>query len=586
MPLGETFLFTTCDYILWYGKDREKTRFRKLFVPRDPGAEGDFSYVALPDGTCRPRAAFLDGLPAGARLFQSMDLRSSGRTESCVFPFEFEGRTFIPSEGRSWKTNRAGMKKLQLAGRLFAPGEALRYRLYFDDYPVQELSHVWTDTQGPTDKCYVVQTSAKVVERCLLMTTDPDDLVLDPTCGGGTTAQVAEQWGRRWITIDTSRVALALTRTRLMSARFPSYQLADSSGRDLRRGFVYQQVPHVTLRSIANNPDIKENRTREQIDAAIRTHAESETLYDRPHEVRGVVRLAGPFTVEGLAPQRVLPSEGTPAQCPGSTSQFVHVILENLRKAGVQNTVAGQRLTFERLDWHPGTFVHAEGDYSENACRRRVRVSVGPEFDVVDADWVQQATREAMEDPRCDLLVVCGFAFDPHIGATAPQRKKHLRVLTARMSPDLAMGDDLLKKTGAGNLFLVFGEPDVAIKKQPDGRVTVEVHGLDVYDPTSGSVRSHGTDEIACWFLDTDHDGATFFVRKAYFCGGRPYERLQHALRTEIDEAEWTKLCATTSIPFAAPRSGNIAIKVINHYGDEVVKVYPVPSRPSNRNGK
>jgi adenine-specific DNA-methyltransferase len=453
----------------------------------------------------------------------------------------------------------------------------------------------------------VVQTFAKIIERCLLMTTDPGDLALDPTCGSGTTAYVAEQWGRRWITIDTSRVALALARTRLMTARYPYYLLADSlEGRkkeaeltgvappadappcqgDIRRGFVYKRVPHVTLKSIANNPDIKEGMSREQINAAIREHAETEILYDKPELDNRTVRVTGPFTVESLSPHRMLPAgEDAPGPAPAAVSEssnYLTTIVDNLRKAGVQNTVKQERLNLDRLDPFAGEYIHAEGEYTENGIRKEVRVSVGPEFGTVGPEWIRDAALEAIKGSRCELLLVCGFAFDPHVHEQTQELKKaikygKLRVLTVKMNPDLAMGDELLKKTGSGNLFMVFGEPDIAIERQKDGTLVAEVRGVDVYDPTTGEVRSHSTDDIACWFIDTDYDGQSFFVRHAYFCGAdEPYDKLKKVLRAEIDEAGWSKLYSTRSLPFAAPKRGKIAVKVINHYGDEVLKVYPV----------
>jgi adenine-specific DNA-methyltransferase len=601
MPLGETYIFTTCDYLLWYGKSWNETKYRKLFIPRDSTEEGDYGYLELPDGKNASRSSVGD-VPAGAKLFQSMDLRSSGRTESCVFPFSVNGKRFFPSEGKSWKTNLEGMKRLETAGRLFYTADSLRYKLCFDDYPVQELSHMWMDTQGATDKEYVVQTSNKVFERCLLMTTDPGDLVLDPTCGSGTTAYVAEQWGRRWITIDTSRVALTLARTRLMAARFPYYLLADSpAGRqkeagliggdeprrspcehDIRRGFVYKRVPHVTLKSIANNPDIKEGMSREQIDAAIRKHAETETLYDQAYEDKDIVRVTGPFTVESLSPHRVLPAgeEDGGHQARRSPSEFVTAILDNLRKAGVQNTKRGERLTFDRLDPYPGGHLQAEGTYTENGQPKRVAVSIGPEFGTVGPELLAGAALEASKGVPFNLLLVCGFAFDPHVGENSTVIEKQfgrLRVVCVRMNPDLAMGDELLKKTGAGNLFMVFGEPDVTLQKQKDGSVVVEVRGVDVFDPTSGEIRSSGPDDIACWFIDTDYNGESFFVRHAYFTGAdEPFDKLKRALRADIDEAAWNTLYRTVSRAFKKPESGKIAVKVINHYGDEVLKVFKV----------
>jgi len=474
---------------------------------------------------------------------------------------------------------------------------------------------MWTDTQTgqfTDDKLYVVQTNTKVIERCLLMTTDPGDLVLDPTCGSGTTAYVAEQWGRRWITCDTSRVALALARTRLMAAKFPYYLLADSAEgikkeaeitgkfppsykteNDIRKGFVYKRVPHVTLKSIANNPDIKEGMTRQQIDAAIARHAETETLFDQPYEDKKTVRVSGLFTVESLSPHRVLATadenqDGTVTEHEARKHQdFAAMILDNLKKAGVQNTKKGERLKFDTLEPFAGEWLHAAGVYTESPhpsplpegegkVVRRVAISIGPEQGTVGPQQVKEAAKEAVQGVGFDLLIVCGFAFDPHVSEEA-RRYGKLTVLPARMNPDLAMGDELLKKTGAGNLFMVFGEPDVEISTREDGQVEIEVKGVDVYDPTTGQIRSASTDDIACWFIDTDYNGESFFVRHAYFSGaGEPYDKLKRALRAEIDEAAWSSLYSTVSRPFDPPETGKIAVKVINHYGDEVLKVYQV----------
>ena len=604
MPLGETYIFTMCDYLVWYGKNSKQTKFKRLFTSRSDSQDGDYGYVELPSGECVARAKLGSeaAVAPDGRLFQSMDLRSSGRTESCVFEFAFAGQKFFPSGGKSWKTNLDGMRKLLIANRLFFPGDSLRYKLYFDDYPVQELSHMWMDTQGASDKDYVVQTSTKVVERCLLMTTDPGDLVLDPTCGSGTTAYVSEQWGRRWITCDTSRVALALARTRLMAAKYPYYLLADSpegtqkekeltgnippaskTESDIRKGFVYKRVPHITLGSIANNPDIKERMKREQIDAAIARHAETERLFDQPYEDNKRVRVCGPFSVESLSPHRVLSTadenqDGTLSEQEGRKQQdFATMILDNLKKAGVQSTRKSERLTFDRLDPYAGAWLHAAGEYTDaDGKTRRVAVSLGPEHGTVGTQQVKQAAKEAVQGVGFDMLIVCGFAFDPHVGEEV-KRYGTLTVLPAKMNPDLAMGDELLKKTGAGNLFMVFGEPDVEIKKQKDGQIVAEIKGLDVYDPTTGQIRSASTDDIACWFIDTDYNGESFFVRHAYFTGvDEPYDKLKRALRADIDEAAWSSLYSTVSRPFPKPESGKIAVKVINDYGDEVMQVFDV----------
>jgi adenine-specific DNA-methyltransferase len=474
--------------------------------------------------------------------------------------------------------------------------------LFYDDFPYRKRTNTWTDAAVSYEKSYVVQTSPDVVARCILMTTDPGDLVLDPTCGSGTTAYVAEQWGRRWITCDTSRVALALARTRLMAAKYPYYLLADSvegikkeaelTGKmppeyktegDIRKGFVYKRVPHVTLKSIANNPDIKKGMTREQIDAAIAKHADTETLFDQPYEDNKRVRVCGPFSVESLSPHRVLSTadenqDGTVTEKEARKQQdFATMILDNLKKAGVQNTRKDERLTFVRLDLYAGVWLHAAGEYMDAAGKmRRVAVSLGPEHGTVGPQQVKEAAKEAVQGVGFDMLIVCGFAFDPHVSEEVKRYGK-LNVLPAKMNPDLAMGDELLKKTGAGNLFMVFGEPDVEIKKQKDGQIVVEIKGVDVYDPTTGQIRSASTDDIACWFIDSNYNGESFFVRHAYFTGAdEPYDKLKRALRADIDEAAWSSLYSTVSRAFAKPESGKIAVKVINHYGDEVLKVFEV----------
>jgi adenine-specific DNA-methyltransferase len=610
---GQTddLLPNVADFILWYSKSKEHVKYRQLFLDKEVGGQGGAEYRRVQDvhGTVRPATdrelMNVAELPTGSRLCRIDNLTSARVREARTgyFPIEFEGTTYLP-QAREWSTHREGIERLRFAGRLFARSGSLGYVRLFDDFPAFSLNSNWTDTAiagRPGDKFYVVQTSTKVIERCLLMTTDPGDLVLDPTCGSGTTAYVAEQWGRRWITLDTSRVALALARTRLMAAKYPYYLLADSpegmwkesevSGKtipstttedDVRRGFVYRRVPHVTLKSIANNPEIREGMSRAEIDAAIARHAETETLFDQPYEDAKRVRVSGPFSVESLSPHRVLSTadenmDGTVTEQEARKQQdFATMILENLRKAGVQNTRKAERLVFQRLDPYAGRWLHATGEFTDaDGATRRVAVSIGPEHGTVGPMQVKEAAKEAVLGLGFDVLVVCGFAFDPHVTEEA-KRYGRLTVLPAKMNPDLAMGDELLKTTGAGNLFMVFGEPDVDIRTEKDGQLVVEIKGVDVYDPTTGNIRSSSTDDIACWFIDTDYNGESFFVRHAYFTGAEePYDKLKRALRAEIDEAAWSSLYSTTSRPFPRPASGRIAIKVINHYGDEVLKVVP-----------
>jgi adenine-specific DNA-methyltransferase len=385
-----------------------------------------------------------------------------------------------------------------------------------------------------------------------------------------------------------------------MAAKYPWYLLADSepgirkeaeltghappsplpaTSSDVRRGFVYERVPHVTLKSIAQNPDIREGMSREDIDAAIARHAETETLFDRPYEDKKIVRVSGPFTVESLSPHRVMvdgPEDAAAAEMTPSVDAgaFVTSILDNLRRAGVQNTKRAERLEFARLDPYPGVWVQGVGEYGANGSAKTVAIAIGPEFGTVGPELIRDAAKEAVK--IADLLVVCGFAFDPLAGEEASTLGR-LTILQARMNPDLAMGDELLKKTGTGNLFMVFGEPDIDVREAGEGRIEVEVRGLDVYDPTTGVLRSSSVDDIAAWFLDTNYDGDAFFVRHAYFTGADdPYDKLRRALRADISEEAWATVNSNVSRPFPRPTTGKVAVKVINHYGDEVMKVFPV----------
>jgi len=603
------------DHLIWYSKEKKYVKYRQLFDEKGSALEqqkSKYDQIELEDGNRRAltKSDRETGIPAGARIYRLDNLFGQGAPDQPT-PFKYKGVIYNPPKNNHWKPNYPdGLTRIAIARRIQVTGKSLAYVRFLDDLSVQPINNTWTDISGTVQsraegKIFIVQTSTTLLQRCLLMTTDPGDLVLDPTCGSGTTAYVAEQWGRRWITCDTSRVALALARTRLMAAKYPYYLLADSpegikkeaelTGKfppphptesDIRKGFVYKRVPHVTLKSIANNPDIREGMTRKQIDEAIARHADTETLFDQPYEDNKTLRVTGPFTVESLSPHRVLATD-TEKIDRQETADFAAMILENLRKAGVQNTKKGERLKFDTLDSFAGSWLHATGTYTEKVSSsakgqkpiekvRRVAISIGPEQGTVGPQQVKEAAKEAVQGIGYDLLIVCGFAFDPHVSEEVKRYGK-LNVLPARMNPDLAMGDELLKKTGAGNLFMVFGEPDVDIIKNKEGKLTVEIKGVDVYDPTTGQIRSSSTDDIACWFIDTDYNGESFFVRHAYFTGAEePYDKLKRALRAEIDEAAWASLYSTKSTPFDPPETGKIAIKVINHYGDEVLKVFDI----------
>jgi adenine-specific DNA-methyltransferase len=593
----------TYDFIVWYSKCKEKMKYRQLYLPKDMTNLELFydneygERVSLTNEQKNGR----EDLPVPiSEIYTRIPLELQSPDPQRFFSLFWKGKEF-KSPPKGWSASKEELERAIKLNRLTTKGKYLLFKRYYEEYGVSKLMATWGDTAGEQNAIYVVQTSTLPIQRCMLMTSDPGDLFLDPTCGSGTSAFIAEQWGRRWITIDTSRVALALARTRLMTAKLPYYLLADSpegikketeitgltppdyrTEGDIKKGFVYKRVPHITLKSIANNPDIKEGMSQKEIDEAIARNSDTEILYDQAYEDKKRIRVTGPFTVESLSPHRVIETEeerlttGFETQREAGTGQFETIILENLKKAGVQNTIKTERLKFTRLDTYPGEWLHAEGEYAEQeGTTKRVAVCIGPEHGTVSPELVKEAAKEAVRGLGFDLLLICGFAFDPHVREEAKQYGK-LNVLVVNMSPEFLMSDDLLKKTGAGNLFMVFGEPDVDIKHQ-DGKVAVEIKGVDVYDPTTGQVRSNSTDDIACWFIDTDYNEESFFVRHAYFTGSdQPYEKLKRALKAEIDEAAWADLYSTTSRLFDPPKTGKIAIKVINHYGDEVLKTYEV----------
>lgn len=654
MPMMKEAGFeSVCDFILWYQKNKDDSvkGLRRLFVEKSTEGDTAWNWAELPDGErtklTAEQVAAPRSLLSGAKVFQPISLLPREYRANQDFPFEFEGTTYRPPKGLCWSTHQPGMSRLAAARRLHKSGEeGLRYVYFHEDYPVARVTAVWMDAAPATDMRYVVETNINVIQRLMIACTKPGDLVLDPTCGGGTTAYVAELWGRRWITCDTSRVAIALARARIMSAQYRYYLLRDSiegqkketealgmppSGdrfeSDIRKEFVYRRVPHVVLGAIANNEEIDAilarhgeelNKARaklnnsikmswrdwevprdvdlswpvqakaahvdywqirrarqKEIDASIARRAEYEILYDQPYEDPKRIRVAGPFTVESLSPHRTIAPSSNPARAAERSATFVTTILENIKKAGVQNTIKNERLHLDRVTPYASRsgWIHAEGEFADKSGElRRVAISIGPEHGTVSPVQVRGAAKEALK--HFHLLVVCGFAFDA-LAYEAAREFAPFPLMLARMNPDLAMGDELLKKTGAANLFMVFGEPDITLQKSRDGKLSVEIKGLDIYNPTTGEIHNHTTDEIACWFVDTDYNGDCFFVRQAYFTGATdPYEKLKRALKAEIDEATWESVRGTKSRPFDPPSTGMIAVKVINHYGDEVLKVY------------
>ncbi len=662
---ASNYLPNNFDLILWFAKDYENLKFRcpyisklesSAFVGQDvwfddrEGRRRRLNKLEKDDlASLSPENIFRHKPPEAAG--------ASGRDES----IEVNGRVFRPKLGKHFSTTAAGMERVRRADRFIVLGNSLRYIEHLSGFSVTPITNLWPDTvvSGFSDpQVYVVQTSDKVIERCLIMATDPGDLVLDPTCGSGTTATVAEQWGRRWITIDTSRVALALARARIMGARYPYYLLADSrdgqtkeaevtrtvpssqpTHGNIRHGFVYERVPHIMLKTIANNAEIdviwdkwqaqlepireRLNKTlkknwqeweiprdadakwpeaakkthgewwqariarQTEIDKSIAAKAEFEFLYDKPYDDKKKVRVAGPFTVESLSPHRVLGVNENDELIDslkesgaeyGAKQSFPQMILENLKTSGVQQAHKDDRITFTALTAWPGELVCAEGRYLEGDKEKRAAIFIGAEFGTVQRADLVAAAREA-GDANFDVLIACAFNYEAH--ATEFNKLGRIPVLKARMNADLHMSDDL-KNTGKGNLFVIFGEPDIDLLREKGGssgteQFRVKVNGVDVFQPNTGEVHSDNADGIACWFLDTDYNEESFFVRHAYFLGANdPYSALKTTLKAEINADAWATLNSDTSRPFPKPKSGRIAVKVINHLGDEVMKVFKV----------
>ena len=642
------------DFLVWYSKRAEQQKFRQLFTVREDQLDPNFNWVQFPDGQFRrlnpDERSGEKKLPDGVRLFGDVSLTKPGPGRK--FEIEFKGRRF-DSGKRWWGMTPESLGRALKTGRVDQFGNALRQIRYQDESTAVAIGNLWEGFLGQNDPVYVVQTNVEIVKRCILMTTDPGDLVLDPTCGSGTTAYMAEHWGRRWITIDTSRVALALARARIMGARYPYYLLADSRdgqvreaeiGRtvpssaptlgNVRHGFVYERVPHITLKSIAGNAEVdviwdryqpslesireqlnqslgkrwpewdiprdaepkwpetakrlhaqwwqERNMRQRDVDASIAAKAEFDYLYDKPYEDRRKVRVAGPFTVESLSPHRVLAVDendelidtaANPTAEHSAERNFVNIILDNLRTAGVQQSNKGDKINFTSLSPWPGDLICADGRYAEGTAEKRAAVFIGPEFGTVSRPDLVAAAREA-GDAGFDVLVACAFNYDAH--SSEFDKLGRIPVLKARMNADLHMAEDL-KNTGKGNLFVIFGEPDIDVVDVEGGQVRIKVNGVDVFHPNTGEVRSDGSDGIACWFIDTDYNEESFFVRHAYFLGANdPYKSLKTTLRAEINEDAWATLHSDISRAFDRPKSGRIAVKVINHLGDEVMKVFRV----------
>jgi adenine-specific DNA-methyltransferase len=576
-----TTLATLGDFLLWYARDRSRVKVRKLFAEQPVVlGEGNAKWLLLADGTFRGVTADerrgTSRIPEGSKPYNPGDLQSQGASREPQ-PFEFQGKVFLPGANSHWKANYpAGMHRLAAANRIHTAANSIRYRRFASDFPYSEIGNIWTDTIAgnfTADKIYVVQTNAKVVERCIHLSTDPGDLVLDPTCGSGTTAYVAELWGRRWITIDTSRVPLALARQRLLTAIFPYFGLK-SPRNGPAGGFVYNRkqnrkgedigglVPHTTLKSIANDEP-----------------PTMEVLVDRPDEISDVTRVSGPFVVEAtVAP--VQPLESASAFEPEKSDAATHVerMTEVLRQSKTLRLPGNRELLLAGVRRTVGTeYLHAEAKEGG----KRLAIVFGPADGAVSSTLVYEAGREA-HYLKYDHLYFFGFAVEPNARAMIEdERKLRLPASYVAVTPDVSMSD-LLKTTRASEIFSVTGLPDVTVRRSkrrgPEGQVLyeAELKGLDVFDPESLKTDSVNGNSVPCWMLDTDYDGLSFYASQVFFPKTSAWDNLQKSLKATFDESVWSHLAGTTSEPFALGERKRVAVKVIDERGNELMRVIEV----------
>ena len=577
MPLGSNTLEGMCDFIIWYAKDIQNIKYRPLYKRTRPRVESRWTNVLLPNGEKRKltQKDDLDCLPIGSKVYRLVSQRAPSFSQSNVYDFVFEGKTYSPPRGGCWVTTKDKMERLRDIGRLEAEGDNLSYIYYHDDFPYSKITNFWDDTSPVQGKQYVVQTSLLPIQRCILMTSDPGDLVLDPTCGSGTTAYVAEQWGRRWITIDTSRIALNIAKKRLTTAIFPYYELF---GEDIRQGFKYKRVPHVTLKSLANDEQ-----------------ADEEVLYDQPEENKRKIRVSGPFTVETLQSFNVT----NPDEVDHSTDEveenrlFQERIFSHLQTSGIRNGDKTQQAIFHGVEAVSDPFLNAKGYYHDADGRERlVYFHIGPKFGSVSKRAVNEAVR-TFRDTRlqegASWLVLLGFSFQDSID-DKDYNLGQFTVSKVRMHDDL-MQDGLLKKDKGAGSFITIGEPDIALVVDTPNTCHVEIRGLDIYDPIKDDVKARSVEDIAYWEIDDDYDGRQFIVKSLHFCGGDKKEfeawkkglssvsklttkkNAEHTLRLELDDEVWDTLYGFQSEAINYRPGHKIAVRVISQFGEESTKV-------------
>jgi adenine-specific DNA-methyltransferase len=574
-------LGTKLDYLLWYCKDIKSIKFRPLFEYKFDPVAGGYTQVEEKNGTIRSltkeEKENLGLIPKDAKLFMSQVLTKPG--PGSKYEITYKGKVYN-SGNRWWGMPKEGLEELLRVGRAYPAGNTLRYKRYFDDFPYSAIDNLWVGFGGQPDQKYVVQTNTNIVQRCILMTSDPADLVLDPTCGSGTTAYVAEQYGRRWITIDTSRIALNIAKQRLMTSVFPFYQLHDETHHDVRQGFVYKNADHITSKTIAKKEE-----------------PEKQTLYDQPLEDKKKLRVSGPFTVETLQNFEPIALEKLEEEVSAAEDNtgFEETVKQHLMSAGVKNGRKDEQVVFTRVELLSHSFLHAEGFYMNGTGEKKAYIHIGPKFGTVSKNAVNEAVKECRARGDAQWLIILGFSFESDIeGSTQTMNMGKFEVTKARIHDDL-MQDGLKKKPGkSAASFVTIGEPDIVPHKKGK-TVTIEIQGLDIYDPIKDEVKARNISDIAYWMVDDDYDGSNFIVKQVFFCGGEKDEfdkwkkgleslakdnakkKVEKTLKIEIDDEAFDRLYGHISHPIEVTKKGQkIAVRVISQFGEETMKVLTV----------
>lgn len=581
---GSSYLDNIFDFIIWYGKDKTKLKYRPLFTDKAITDDGSrYNKIELPNGEIKTltkeQMAGKTPIPDG-KIFCVNPLNSQGATEGeTSAPFTYEGKQYFPPKGRHWTVKQASLQKIADANRIYVEGKNLAYKRFLSDFPVSELKNIWDDTGSGAlvhEKVYVVQTGTQVVSRCILMSSDPGDLILDPTCGSGTSAFVAETFGRRWITIDTSRIALNIAKQRITTAVFPYFKLYDENN-DIRQGFIYKSVYHITAKSLGDGET-----------------PPSETLYDQPIEDKSKLRVSGPFTVETLQNFEPISPEDLDDEVRVNEEEgaFEEVIKQHLISAGIKNGRKDEMVVFRSVELLSHSYLHAEGFFQNGTGEKKAYFHIGPKFGTVSKTAVNEAVKECRQRGDASWLIILGFSFESDIeGSTQTMSMGKFEVTKCRIHDDLLQEGLKKKPAKSAASFVTIGEPDIDLNK--NGKVaTIEIKGLDIYDPIKDEVKARNISDIAYWMLDEDYDGSNFVVKQVFFCGGDKDEfakwkkgldnlakdstkkKLEKTLKIEIDDEAFDRLYGHISHPIEIKKKGQkIAVRIISQFGEECTKV-------------